>query len=894
MSTRPTPTLMERALGPAMHLMAQLRFGHKALVIGAAFMLTCGLLAGILVVRTTVDIRAVQQQRTAVEGLSHLQRSMLAMQSHRQMVTRVAAAQDVPTEAISGAASTAASELDSAARWAAGALQDVEVRTAFTQAQDAWAKVSSGDAGADATHSTINQVRGLMGLVAERTGLSHSHEPTVLYMGRAASEWLPTLTEYTSQQGQVGLRVLGEGAIWVDDRAGFATSRTMQDFLRGRIERELANAEQRMPALAAAAGAPIRKALEAMDEQSDAIATYILQADTPELPVETMAEREQATHLAMAAAMVGSISALDAAATAQISRMTTAAGFTLLAVVLMLLIAGYLFMGFSLSTRISLGKIRYATEAIAVGRFLRSVRLESNDELRDIARSLERAVFVASEFGLAQQAVYDAHQAGNYLERLDVSAFPGAFSRMGEQINLMVGAHIDMTRKTIQTVGAYANGDLSADIERFPGTKAEVTEAVDAVKATLQSVTAEIKMLVDAAVAGDFSQRGDAERFGFVYRDMILSLNKLMASADLGLNEVGGLLTSMAQGDLTRYVDTALPGQFGRLASDANDTVRHLSAIVDQIRQGSDAISAAASEIAAGNNDLSQRTEQQAASLEETASSMEELTSTVRQNADNARQANLLAIGAAEVAQVGGEVVGRVVTTMTDINDSSRKIVEIIRVIDSIAFQTNILALNAAVEAARAGEQGRGFAVVASEVRSLAQRSAAAAKEIKTLIDDSVHKVENGSALVGQAGRTMDEIVNSVKRVTDIIAHISAASQEQSSGIEQVSQVITHMDEGTQQNAALVEEATAAARSLEQQSEQLVQTVAAFRLEAEVDQTEGRARSTAIDRFSGLTSAAANTPVTTSASLPASTSRPRSVRAGPKAAAGNDQHWQEF
>src|SRR5690606_35796165 len=242
----------------------------------------------------------------------------------------------------------------------------------------------------------------------------------------------------------------------------------------------------------------------------------------------------------------------------------------------------------------------------------------------------------------------------------------------------------------------------------------------------------------------DFAQRSDAARFEFVYREMIEGLNALMASADRGLTEVGSVLNSVAEGDLSTRADDTLPGRFGALAADVNRTVDHLSGIVGNIRQGSDAISSAAGEIAAGNNDLSRRTEQQAASLEETASSMEELTSTVRQNADNARQANQLAIGAADVAGKGGEVVGRVVNTMTEINESSRKIVDIISVIDGIAFQTNILALNAAVEAARAGEQGRGFAVVASEVRSLAQRSAGAAKEIKGLIDNSVEKVQNG------------------------------------------------------------------------------------------------------------------------------------------------------
>jgi methyl-accepting chemotaxis protein len=255
-----------------------------------------------------------------------------------------------------------------------------------------------------------------------------------------------------------------------------------------------------------------------------------------------------------------------------------------------------------------------------------------------------------------------------------------------------------------------------------------------------------------------------------------------------------------------------------------------LAGIVSQVRSGTDTIATASGQIAAGNLDLSSRTEQQASSLEETASSMEELTSTVRQNADNARQAKQLAVTASNVASEGGTVVAQVVETMGAIDASSRKIVDIISVIDGIAFQTNILALNAAVEAARAGEQGRGFAVVATEVRSLAQKSAAAAREIKALIGDSVEKVENGGRLVAQAGATMQDVVASVQRVTDIMAEISAASGEQSAGIEQVNQAIAQMDQVTQQNAALVEEAAAAAGSMQEQAASLLQVVSVFRL----------------------------------------------------------------
>jgi methyl-accepting chemotaxis protein len=298
------------------------------------------------------------------------------------------------------------------------------------------------------------------------------------------------------------------------------------------------------------------------------------------------------------------------------------------------------------------------------------------------------------------------------------------------------------------------------------------------------------------------------------------------------LSEAVQFAQVIASGDLTMKLEVKRRDEIGRLLVALQEMNESLAKVVGEVRSGTDVIATGSVQIATGNMDLSSRTEQQASSLEETASSMEELTSTVKQNADNARQANSLAQSASDVARKGGTVISEVVDTMGSINDSAKKIVDIIGVIDGIAFQTNILALNAAVEAARAGEQGRGFAVVASEVRNLAQRSANAAREIKSLIDDSVDKVQSGSRLVNQAGSTMFDIVESVKRVTDIIAEIAAASDEQTAGIEQINVAVSQMDQVTQQNAALVEEAAAAAQSLQERASSLAQTVGIFKLAA--------------------------------------------------------------
>lgn len=355
----------------------------------------------------------------------------------------------------------------------------------------------------------------------------------------------------------------------------------------------------------------------------------------------------------------------------------------------------------------------------------------------------------------------------------------------------------------------------------------DITEMKDAER--------QIRNLVAGAAAGEFSNRIDTSKYQGFFEQLGELLNDLMGVSERGLTDVAEILRQLAQGDLTGSMEAEYQGLFGQLKMDVNGTVENLRNMTGKIREGALSISSSASEISQGNTDLSQRTEEQASSLEETASSMEQMTSAVRSSADNARQANQLASGAKDQAERGGEVVGQAVAAMGEINTASNKIADIIGVIDEIAFQTNLLALNAAVEAARAGEQGRGFAVVAAEVRNLAQRSAQAAKEIKSLIKDSVEKVGDGSRLVGESGKTLEEIVAAVKKVSDIIAEIASASQEQSSGIGQVNKAITQLDEVTQQNAALVEQAAASSESLDEQALALTELMTFFNTgEAEV------------------------------------------------------------
>ncbi|MBC7625164.1 MAG: HAMP domain-containing protein [Aeromicrobium sp.] len=445
------------------------------------------------------------------------------------------------------------------------------------------------------------------------------------------------------------------------------------------------------------------------------------------------------------------------------------------------------------------------------------------------------------------------------LTQVDLEKLKGLLGGIGAptaQIDEAMKVHGELHVKYTLAMKQYDSADqASAHIvdALVEGVDRPPTEKMDAIVENVLALSKQFSAR-NAKDAADSYRNARALLLGVVLSAVALgsvATFLLIRSVTQPLHFAVQLAETVASGDLSAPILVTREDEIGKLQSALKVMAENLSNTVAQIRSGSDAIATASAQIASGNHDLSSRTEQQAGSLEETASSMEELTSTVTQNADNARQASTLAVSASQVANRGGEVVSKVVATMASINESSKKIVDIIGVIDGIAFQTNILALNAAVEAARAGEQGRGFAVVASEVRNLAQRSAAAAKEIKTLINHSVTTIDGGAKLVEEAGSTMHEIVGSVKRVADIIGEISAATLEQTAGLGQINGAIAQMDQVTQENAGLVEEAAAASEALQDQAAQLVQVVSIFKLDAHraVEDgvtTGGRARRVAV------------------------------------------------
>ncbi len=430
------------------------------------------------------------------------------------------------------------------------------------------------------------------------------------------------------------------------------------------------------------------------------------------------------------------------------------------------------------------------------------------------------------------QSIVDSARNGDLSQRVPLDGKEGFYAKLSESVNDLLEVSESVVDDTVRVFGALARGDLSESITNnykgsFDQLKQDANATINKIREVIED---DIQAMVNSVRAGDLERRIDIDDKQGFFRELSVGINELTETLSLVFNDIASVMAALAKGDLTESMTGEYQGMFAEVKNDVNGTRENLADIISQLRESADLINTASEEISAGNNSLSERTEQQASALEETASSMEQLTSTVRNNADNAHQANQVAITARQTAEHGGDVVGKAVDAMEDINVASNKIAEIIGVIDEIAFQTNLLALNASVEAARAGEQGRGFAVVATEVRNLAGRSATAAKEIKELIQDSGEKVRIGAELVNSSGETLDEIVGAVKKVGDIISEITAASQEQSAGIDQINQAVTSMDELTQQNAALAEETSAASASMTEKAREMNEMMNFFKV----------------------------------------------------------------
>ncbi len=479
-----------------------------------------------------------------------------------------------------------------------------------------------------------------------------------------------------------------------------------------------------------------------------------------------------------------------------------------------------------------LAKVQASINAVTRGDLSVRHQDDSPDEVGQMLRATDGMVGLLQRFSQQTQLMIGKHAAEDISHRMPVD-FPGVYGELAQGMNTMVFEHLDAIVDAIEVLNQYAQGDLSRDARRLPGSRAILHESMDAAKASLHAINQDIQRLATAAAAGDFSVRGDAAEYRHDFRRMIEDLNRLMATADGSLGALSKVLGAMAEGDLTRRIEGDFQGVFATMQRDTNRTAENLAGIIRRIQEASGAIASASDEIAAGNADLSRRTESQAANLEETAASMEELTSTVRQNAEHAQQADAASRSAGDALQQTAQAVQDVVRVMGQINASSLRIGEMVSLIDGIAFQTNILALNAAVEAARAGEQGRGFAVVASEVRTLAQRAAASAKDIKALIDESTGRVEAGIGIARQTEAAIGKLTDAAGQTGHLVQQIAQASVEQAAGIEQVNQTIAQMDEATQQNAALVEEASAAARAMAGQAADLDQAAAVFRVSAQ-------------------------------------------------------------
>ena len=864
---------------PAERLLGKFSLPGKIAAIGAAFLAIVAMLYGFFLNQHRASLEFSSRERVGVQVIAPVIEISEALGLHRGLRYRAMLGEPVPVPRISAARARA----DAAFAQAAAQSQSFEALSldaaiaAIGQRWSSLAAARGGHPGADfAAHSEL--LDGLVKLVvdaADRSNLTLDPDIDSYYLMDAAAFRLPGLVEGTQASGKLAAEIARRGNAATSERVALASSLALLEEQLNAVRDGMGKVAAENPETANLIAAAVAGYVGAAGEFDKMLGGQI--ASSTNVSVQEGGVR-RLTEKTVESGMLlwkSSLAQLDLALERRISAMRIRFWEVTGIVVLALAAALYLFLAVRNSVGGVAARIADGARRVAAGDLSSPITCESGDEFGAIAGALnDMRTSLGERIARDEEVAVENLRIRNALDRASVCLMladsDGQITYVNDSVVTMLRAAEPEIRKSLPSFavdrllganfdqfhknpghqrGLLANlkethsteivvGKLKMQLKASPVVDAEgrrhgtVLEWKDR---TAEAATEhELAALVEAAIAGDFGHRISLEGKDGFFRQLAEGMNKLTTAVARAIEDVGLVLNSMARGDLTRKVDADYSGGLGQLRDDVNASVDQLRAVVSRIQQASDAIKVAASEIAGGNLELSSRTEEQASSLQQTASSMEEINDAVRRNADGARQANELAVSANSVAGQGRATVDRVVANMNSIQDSSRKIAEIIGVIDSIAFQTNILALNAAVEAARAGEQGRGFAVVASEVRSLAQRSAQAAREIKDLIDDSVKKVDDGAGLVDDAGRTMVDIVGNIEGLTRLVNGIADSSRQQSDGIDQVTRAVGEMDQATQQNAALVEQAAAAAETLRDQADSLVAAVGAFRLDGTV------------------------------------------------------------
>ncbi|HWV19184.1 MAG TPA: methyl-accepting chemotaxis protein [Rhodocyclaceae bacterium] len=878
-------------LAPGRAVVNRFRFGTKFVIVGLLLLLPFATLFYAHWHRVNADIEMARQERAGLQLIAPAMSFMQAVQFHRRYTRDVLTGMPQASASQADARTRADEALDA---WAAvNALhgEALGVGQAHADIRTQWGSIKNVPANTPVAASMgehgrlIEALQAYLVLVSDSSGLTMDPESQGYFLQELITRRVPEAADSLRLLRAAAVQAARNKQMTLEERVLMQMRVEEAEAAYAALQSGVSKALRDNPALQTRLIPAInqlrdRQTLFLNTVKSDIFGARRVQADPA-----TLSSLGNETAAALYLLLDTALPAMDNLLSERIERRQTQLRNEMLASLVCMLLAFYLFAALRNSVARQVGDLRKAVEAIATGDFSHAVHARSNDEIGEFADALDRVRGALGE-RIAREQTLSEHMLRVKIA-LDNAGTP---FRIADQSGTVVYANPKMfdVLRSIESEMKAANPNFSVDgfvgsnIGDLMGDRESYMKRLEQLKSLTVSeweiggrifnVTAapvfddkgvrlgtvgewldrteqvaierELAAIVNAAAEGDFSRRVDLVGKSGFFLNLGQGLNQLLESSERGLHAVASVLQSLARGDLTQRLEGNYQGLFARLQNDANATVESLSELVLEIREVSEMVNTAAREIAAGNADLSSRTEEQASSLEETASSMEELSATVRQNADSARQANALAANSNTLASQGGEMVQRVIGNMSDIQEGSKRIADIVGVIDAIAFQTNILALNAAVEAARAGEQGRGFAVVASEVRSLAQRSATAAKEIRELIVSSVGRVEDGVHLVREAGGTMTNVVSSFSEVARLVTDITGASREQSSGIDQVTRAVTQMDEVTQQNAALVEEAAAAAESLEDQARGLVELVSRFRLEGD----ELRSLSVAMER----------------------------------------------